>query len=106
MSIFCHAVDATPDVFEALGPNGHVIMSGYDLGEQPPGIPSLPETYKVRLAEAVELLRQNAGPNGRFSIALPAAASTMEFQRYEPAGGAPSVEGHRALPRGGAASAR
>jgi len=87
ISAFMFAVDATAEVFDALGPNGYVVVSGYDLGNNPAGVPNTPQTYGQLLQQAVATIKANAGTVGNFAIAIPAAASAHEFTAFTKADG-------------------
>eukprot|EP01121_Diplochlamys_sp_Union-15-3_P018688 TRINITY_DN6863_c0_g1_i1.p1 TRINITY_DN6863_c0_g1~~TRINITY_DN6863_c0_g1_i1.p1 ORF type:complete len:367 (-),score=81.85 TRINITY_DN6863_c0_g1_i1:45-1145(-) len=82
VSAFMFASAATPDVFDALGPNGFVVVSGYDLGGNPAGVPNTPNQYSQLLQAEINTITKNAGTTGKFSIAIPGAASTHEFTEY------------------------
>jgi hypothetical protein len=87
IGVFMSAGSATPAVFQAIGANGYVIMSGYDLGTF--AVPTVPATYGLQLTAALKLLALNAAAShGSFVIGIPAAASTTEFSQYIPASGA------------------
>eukprot|EP01111_Echinosteliopsis_oligospora_P000367 TRINITY_DN1037_c0_g1_i1.p1 TRINITY_DN1037_c0_g1~~TRINITY_DN1037_c0_g1_i1.p1 ORF type:complete len:353 (+),score=87.98 TRINITY_DN1037_c0_g1_i1:86-1144(+) len=92
ISTFLFAEAATPQVYAALGPNGFVVISGYDLSTAPAGTPSTPAQYGQALAESLSIVKANA-EDGKFIIALPAAASTHEFTQYVPESGV-VVEGY------------
>jgi len=94
LSVFIFAAAATQQVFQALGPNGYVTVSGYDLSSAPPGTPTPPATYQQQLNSAIDTISANAEKyNGSFVIGIPAAASTHEFEKYQPQGGA-TVNGY------------
>ena len=50
---------ATPDVYEALGPNGYVTVSGYDLGSSAAGVANAPTAYNALLADELEVSFRN-----------------------------------------------
>jgi len=79
ISTFLFASAATPEVFQALGPNGFAIISGYDLGPNPAGTPSPPATYGGYLTTAIKQIIANAGNQYYFALGIPAAASDHEF---------------------------
>jgi len=88
---------ATAQVFQALGPNGYVTVSGYDLATTPPGTPSTVQQFQTALESAVDTIVANANQyNGSFVLGIPAAASTHEFQTYQPVGKQP-VQGYPQL---------
>ncbi len=80
-----------------IGPNGFAIISGYDLGTNPPGVPTPPATYGTLLTQSINAIVANAGikthiPSVQitaitcivgksyyFSLGIPAAASDHEF---------------------------
>jgi len=88
LGAFMFAGNATPDVFAALGSNGYVIASGYDLSSAPAGTPSTPAAFATALANSINMLKTNAGTTGKFVVGIPAGASTHEFTQYIPLSGA------------------
>eukprot|EP01113_Clastostelium_recurvatum_P028003 TRINITY_DN3392_c0_g1_i2.p1 TRINITY_DN3392_c0_g1~~TRINITY_DN3392_c0_g1_i2.p1 ORF type:complete len:359 (+),score=87.02 TRINITY_DN3392_c0_g1_i2:28-1104(+) len=83
ISVFMFAEAATEVVFSALGPNGFVIVSGYDLSTAPPGTPLTPQQYRTNLDAAIKTILTSARAyNGKFMLGIPAAASTHEFTTY------------------------
>jgi len=92
VSVFLFAAAATSEVFQALGPNGFAIISGYDLGSNPPGFPNTPQQFGMLLTKEINTIVQNAGTSYFFSIGIPAAASTHEFTNYTQVAG--SVSGY------------
>eukprot|EP01111_Echinosteliopsis_oligospora_P008589 TRINITY_DN2438_c0_g1_i1.p1 TRINITY_DN2438_c0_g1~~TRINITY_DN2438_c0_g1_i1.p1 ORF type:complete len:365 (+),score=104.49 TRINITY_DN2438_c0_g1_i1:36-1097(+) len=88
IATFLFAEAATKTVYSALGPNGFVVISGYDLSQEPAGVPTTPSQYGSSLSSAISTTMENAGTTGKFMIAIPAAASTHEFSQYIPSGGA------------------
>lgn len=88
ISAFMYAAAATPDVWAALGPNGYVTVSGYDLSIAPAGTPSSAAYYGKQLSAAVATIQAAADANnGSFMLGLPGAASTHEFERFTWANG-------------------
>jgi len=97
LSAFMFASAATSQVFQALGPNGYVTISGYDLSSAPAGTPSTPQQFQTSLESAVDIIVANANAyNGSFVLGIPAAASTHEFESYHPQG-KPVVTGYPQL---------
>jgi len=97
LSAFMFASAATAQVFQALGPNGYVTVSGYDLSSAPPGTPSTPQAFQTALESTVDTIVANANLyNGSFVLGIPAAASTHEFETYSPQGGK-TVQGYPQL---------
>jgi hypothetical protein len=89
LGAFMSASSATSAVFKALGTNGYVIMSGYDLSDAPAGVPTLPSDYYTQITNQINTLITNAAPsNGSYIIGVPAAASAHEFTQYITAAGA------------------
>jgi len=94
LSAFMFAAAATPEVWRALGPNGYVTVSGYDLAPAPAGTPSTPAAYRAQLDEVLATIAPLADANnGSFVVGIPAAASCHEFERYSFANGT-VVQGH------------
>jgi len=94
LSAFMFASAATAQVFDALGPNGYVTVSGYDLSSTAPGTPSTPDEYQSALETVVDTIVANANAyNGSFVLGIPGAASTHEFETYDPTG-KPVVQGY------------
>jgi hypothetical protein len=97
LSAFMFAGAATQQVFQALGPNGYVTVSGYDLSSAPAGTVSTPQQYQTALEAAVDTIVANANLyNGSFVLGIPGAASTHEFETYQPTG-KPVVQGYPQL---------
>lgn len=85
-------------MYEALRPNGYVIVSGYDLSRAPPGVLSTPAFYRQQLASAVALAARTAqAAGGAFALGIPGAASTHEFAEYHNATSGSNVTGHPQL---------
>ena len=93
--MFMFASAATPAVWQALGSNGFVTVSGYDLSDAPPGTPSDVAYYTSQLTAAVEEIATSAAAAGNapFFVGIPAAASTHEFHSFTWANGT-VVQGH------------
>jgi len=88
ITTFMFADDVTPEVWSALGPNGFLVVSGYDLASTPAGTPSTVESFSTRFAAAVDLTVASAAANkGSYFIGVPAAASTHEFANLTYANG-------------------
>jgi len=97
LSAFMFASAATAQVFSALGPNGYVTVSGYDLSSSPPGTATTPQAYQTSLETVVDTIVANANAyNGSFVLGIPGAASTHEFEVYHPSG-KPDVTGYPQL---------
>ena len=97
VSAFMMAPAATAAVWEALGPNGYVTVSGYDLSEAPAGTPSTVAEYGTRLGAVVDAITASAQRhNGSFVLGIPAAASCHEFELFTPSNGS-AVHGHTQL---------
>jgi len=73
---------------EALGPNGYIIVSGYDLYTPDMGDKSMyntPASYKAKLQQEVDSIHSICGAAGvPFSLAIPISASTHEYEKYTP----------------------
>jgi hypothetical protein len=81
LSAFMFAAAATADMWAALGPNGYVTVSGYDLSSEPPGVASSVEEYGARLGAVVDTIIASAKKHdGSFVLGIPAAASCHEFE--------------------------
>ncbi len=92
LGFFVGAYNTSAALFTALGNNGYVIMSGYDLSGNPPGIATPPATYGAALTRNIAAMVKNAGSTGHYMIGIPAGASVHEFSTYVPASGA-TVQG-------------
>lgn len=92
VGVFIGAYNTSVALFTALGTNGYVIMSGYDLSGNPPGIATNPTLYATQLKNNIAALIKNAGTTGHYVIGIPAGASVHEFSQYVPASGA-TVQG-------------
>lgn len=95
VTMFMFASAATPAVWQALGTNGFVTVSGYDLSDSPPGTPSDVSYYTAQLAAAAAEIAASAAAAGNapFFVGIPAAASTHEFSTFTWANGT-VVQGH------------
>lgn len=85
-SVFTFAREITPELgemFTRYG-NGYVVLSLYDLGSGGAGVASRPDEYgRLVAAELEEAVRNSDGANNvPFQLAIPAAASTKEFESY------------------------
>jgi hypothetical protein len=88
VTTFMFADDVTPEVWSALGPNGYMVVSGYDLASTPAGTPSTVEYFSTRFSQAVDTIVASATANkGSYFIGIPAAASTHEFANLTYANG-------------------
>ena len=91
LSVFGFAEDLSSDILDALGPNGMVIISGYDLypdlnsaGQDDFQFNSIVE-YKNKLSRqlnATQLALKNHKTS--FSLAIPISASSHEYESYTP----------------------
>jgi hypothetical protein len=81
LSFFVGPRQADADLYNALGPNGYAVISGYDLDSPGPGLPETPQQYRTNLASNVDFVIQNAAKSlyGKYSVGLPFAASACEF---------------------------
>lgn len=83
LSTFALAADVDDELVAALGPEGYVVVSGYDLGPGPAGTPHSPAAYRAALERDLErMLALSARTGCRFMVGIPAAASTKEFEEY------------------------
>lgn len=90
IGVFMGAGAATPDVFTAIGSNGYVIVSGYDLSDTPAATVTEPVKYGQQLTGSLNaIVKSAAASKGSFMVGIPAAASVHEFSQYIPATGAP-----------------
>ena len=85
-SVFTFANQITPElgeVFTRHG-NGYVIISLYDLGPGSATVASRPSDYRGYVANEIARTVSNSAAAGDvpFQLAIPAAASTKEFERY------------------------
>jgi hypothetical protein len=88
VSTFMFGGSATADVWAALGANGYLSVSGYDLSDAPAGTPSAPAAFAAALAASLaEVAASAAANNGSFVVGFPAAASAHEFETYTFANG-------------------
>ena len=84
----------TPAVWQALGPNGFLTVSGYDLSHAPAGVPSTVEYFRTQLAASLaDVVASAAAHNGSFFVGVPAAASAHEFESVLLPNGT-TVQGH------------
>ena len=82
------ASSVTAEVWQALGPNGFLTVSGYDLSSAPSGVPSTVPYFKAQLAASLEAVAASAAANnGSYFVGIPAAASAHEFAAYTLANG-------------------
>ncbi|GFR40177.1 hypothetical protein Agub_g734 [Astrephomene gubernaculifera] len=82
LAFFVGPRQADADLYDALGPNGYAVISGYDLDSPKAGYPETPKTYQTNLLTNVKVVLTSAATSkyGKFSIGLPFAASACEFQ--------------------------
>jgi hypothetical protein len=74
---------------ESLGDNGIYVFSGYDL--KPKNIAfeyNNVSEFGTNLEEEITHIPKAIGPNGKFTLALPIAASCHEYEQYVPMKGA------------------
>ena len=84
--MFAPAVDAA--MWAALGPNGFVSVSGYDLSSAPAGVPSTPAFFRSQLGSSLAAAAAGAAANnGSYLVGIPAAASAHEFETFTLANG-------------------
>ncbi len=90
MGVFMGAGAATKEMFNTIGVNSYIILSGYDLSDAPLGSAATPPAqYGLQLTAAIKLVAANAGTTGSYVIGIPGAASVHEFTQYIPVVGAP-----------------
>lgn len=88
ITTFLFAESVTDDVWLALGENGFLTISGYDLSSAPAGVPSTVAFFRAQLATALTAVAASAARNnGSFFVGVPAAASAHEFERFTLANG-------------------
>lgn len=85
-SVFTFAREITPELgemFTRYG-NGYVVLSLYDLGPGGAGVASRPEEYGRLVADelAATIRNSDRANDVPFQLAIPAAASTKEFESY------------------------
>ncbi|MDG2306814.1 MAG: hypothetical protein P8R42_19645 [Candidatus Binatia bacterium] len=85
-SVFTFAGSITPqlgEMFTRYG-NGYLVLSLYDLGPGGAGVASDPLAYGRHVANELDAARRNSSlaSNVPFQLAIPAAASTKEFESY------------------------
>ena len=86
-SVFTFARAMTPqlgEMFTRYG-NGYMILSLYDLGPNAAGVASSPEAYRTYVERELATVMRNADAayDVGFQLAIPAAASTKEFESYK-----------------------
>lgn len=75
-------------MWTALGPNGYLTVSGYDLSSAPAGTPSTVAEYAAKLTASLEFVAASAAANGgSYMVGIPAAASAHEFETFTLANG-------------------
>jgi len=83
LSTFAMAKDVDVALFEALGPQGYVVVSGYDLAGGGAGTSHSPAEYEAALRGSLASIRQTAAAANRpYMVGIPAAASTHEFESF------------------------
>ncbi|KXZ42373.1 hypothetical protein GPECTOR_155g83 [Gonium pectorale] len=82
LSFFVGPRQATAELYNALGPNGFAVISGFDLDSPRPGLPESPSTYRTNLLASLRTVQANAAlsPHGKYSVGLPFSASACEFE--------------------------
>lgn len=91
MGVFLGVGAATSAMFQAIGSNSYVILSGYDLSDAPLGsAATTPAKYGAQLTANLKLLASTSSASkGSYVIGIPAAASVHEFSQYIPVTGQP-----------------
>jgi hypothetical protein len=70
---------------ESLGDNGIYVFSGYDLKPKNLAFEYNNVTeFGINLEEELTHIQKAIGPNGKFTLALPIAASCHEYEQYVP----------------------
>jgi hypothetical protein len=88
ITTFMFAGSVTPAVWKALGPNGFLTVSGYDLSNKPAGTCSTVDYFRAQLAASLaDVAASAAAHNGSFFVGVPAAASAHEFESFALANG-------------------
>ena len=94
ITTFMFAESVSSAVWSALGPNGYLTVSGYDLSDAPAGVPSSVADFKAALSSSVATVAASAAANNcSFFVGFPAAASAHEFASYTLANGT-AIAGH------------
>jgi len=79
---------SNPALWQAVSPNGFIIVSGYDLSNSSAGTVITPAQYGAALTDVIKSsLSASTKYNGQFSLGIPGAASTHEFTNYTRANG-------------------
>ena len=88
ITTFVFAGSIGPEMWAALGPNGYVTVSGYDLSDAPAGTPSSVAQYARALNASLVAVAASANAhNGSYFVGIPGAASAHEFETYTFANG-------------------
>lgn len=102
ISFLGSAEDATPELWEALGPNGFFVLRGFDLPLQnkttleyiitDAGTPSDPKAYATAFASELKKMKSSAAKGykdihnksypGFFMVGIPASGTAREFEAY------------------------
>ena len=86
-SVFTFAASITPELGQMFTryDNGYLVLSLYDLGPGGAGQANDPEVYGGYVADEIRRAMENSSASGNvpFQLAIPAAASTKEFESYE-----------------------
>lgn len=83
---FAHRMDYTFTT-NVLGPNGYYVFSGYDLFPKPQDggfMYNNVTQFGQKLRYEINFIRPAIGSTGRFTLALPFAASCHEYEQYVP----------------------
>ena len=83
---FAHRMDYTFTT-DVLGPNGYYVFSGYDLFPKPQDggfMYNNVTQFGQKLRYEINFIRPAIGSTGKFTLALPFAASCHEYEQYVP----------------------
>lgn len=88
ITTFVFAGSISAEMWAALGPNGYVTVSGYDLSDAPAGTPSTVAQYARALNASLVAVAASANAhNGSYYVGVPGAASAHEFETFTFANG-------------------
>ncbi|RUS25705.1 hypothetical protein BC938DRAFT_471770 [Jimgerdemannia flammicorona] len=76
MSVYVE--NASVAVFKALGPNGVLVWPGYDCTVKPTSVEAYSRAFRKNMMRKLLNVLKHV-PNGRFMVAVPAAATQTEF---------------------------
>merc|ERR1712166_80097 len=83
LSTFALAESVDVDLMQLFGPNGYVVVSGYDLGNGGAGTPNPPDVYEDNLRASLQSIKATAAQSGvPYMVGIPAAASTYELESF------------------------